>query len=80
MDVPLPLPQDKELGQSETGRLGDILMVLHFTTKSYPETSLIHFSVLFSNNRHQIKDPLKAHCGPGDHVEPVITIMEPHED
>ena len=43
----------------------------------------IHFGVHVRNDNREGVPPLvrlKAVCGPGDHGEPVITVMTPEED
>lgn len=68
--------------QDEKGRLADILTMLHFAIKcmSAPRTEL-RFVVCVQNRPGPARDvQLKAHCGPGDHGEPVITVMLPNED
>ncbi|HEY4307987.1 MAG TPA: DUF6573 family protein [Pirellulales bacterium] len=68
-------------GQDEQGRLWDILNVLRCSIRSAGGGQLVHFDVLVAKGG---KPPqpinLKAHCGPGDELEPVITVMLPHED
>jgi hypothetical protein len=44
-------------------------------------SSLLYFHCLFlgyDEKHEEVK--FKALCGPGDNLEPVITIMLPHED
>ncbi len=72
-------------GNSIEGRLWDTLHMLRYAiTKQKGSTVL--FSVLYTmghpNGRtcYQKEAQLKALCGPGDTLDPVITIMFPNED
>jgi hypothetical protein len=67
--------------QDETGRLLDILTMLRHAISAGPTGQLICFTVLVQND-DSCPQPvkLKALCGPGDHCEPVITVMLPDED
>lgn len=68
-------------GQDEQGRLFDILNVLRFRIRSAGGANLVFFEVLVAKGGEVAKPvELKAHCGPGDNLEPVITVMVPHED
>ncbi|MBI5764257.1 MAG: hypothetical protein HZA51_12115 [Planctomycetes bacterium] len=81
------------LGQSERGRGHDLLWMLWLAirqsgrahAKLEPDRShsedIVLFDVIFlqaPNKPETVR--LKAHCGPGDQGEPVITIMLPGED
>ncbi|MCP4580570.1 MAG: hypothetical protein GY839_03060 [candidate division Zixibacteria bacterium] len=80
-EVIKPDEASKAIGQSETGRLWDILMILRVAIRKSDNTDIILFSPLFVFNGEQpIAKQLKAVCGPGDDFEPVITIMLPNED
>lgn len=68
-------PKNELNGQSTMGRLWDMLTVLRFSIKS-SKGSDIAFKFLVSGKYLH----LNANCGPGDDMEPVITIMLPHED
>jgi hypothetical protein len=73
-----PAEQDRELGQSEQGRLWDILQVLRATGRNAGERH--EFKVIVAKGvRRELVD-LVAVVGPGDTPEPVITIMLPSED
>lgn len=68
--------------QDESGRLWDVLQVLLFTIrKSRGCSSYLQFpvSVINEHNRAEVVE-LKSHCGPGDNLEPVVTILLPNED
>lgn len=70
--------------QDETGRLWDVLNVLWFEIKRTREAgsqSELRFTVSVVTGKGISEDiQLKSICGPGDHCEPVLTIMLPHED
>ena len=67
--------------QDESGRLWDILSVVRAAIKNAGRTDTVHFSVCVQNAPDSLETiHLKAHCGPGDDAEPVITIMYPDED
>jgi len=69
-------------GQSESGRLWDILSLFRFAAKRHQGSSeILYFHVYFIMKEKQKRlIPLKAHIDPGDNSEPVITIMKPGED
>lgn len=72
------------LGQSERGRAHDLLWMLFLCirgSRSAADNDQLHFNVVFlqAPNRSETVT-LKAHCGPGDQGEPVITIMCLDED
>ena len=68
--------------QDETGRLFDILNMLRWAIKSKEVTCELRFQLHVQNEENEPAEliTLKAHCGPGDDAEPVITIMLPNED
>lgn len=71
----------EDVGQDEPGRLWDILNVLRDRIHSSGDAQTIYFAVLVAHGGKRPRPvELKAHCGPGDNFEPVITIMVPHED
>ena len=71
----------QEIGQSASGRLWDVLIMLRFLASNSNESTL-QFDVLFQMKPDSEPEPvkLKARCHPGDNLEPVITIMYPEED
>jgi len=79
-EVITPRDQQRSTGQSEAGRLWDVLSVLRYAVKASQEDgALLLFKVLMQDAyRHYVQ--LKSEIGPGDHGEPVITIMLPGED
>jgi hypothetical protein len=68
--------------QDEVGRLWDILMVLRHTARTTDGDEL-RFTVLIVPRDGRAKrarsTELRSTCGPGDTLEPVITIMLPNE-
>ena len=75
-----PDQESESAGQSIEGRLWDLLWL--FTRHARRSSdSLLKFKVVFlikgKEPRHVL---VKAVCGPGDNMEPVITIMLSNED
>jgi len=67
-------------GQDEQGRLWDTLFMLYLRAKGCEE-SIIFYEVLFQMSESEQKTvKLKAIIGPGDTMDPVLTIMLPEED
>lgn len=70
--------------QDESGRLWDVLTMLFYAIRSGNGGSNILFELIrIPRGGRAIKGQemtLKAVCGPGDDMEPVITIMLPNED
>ncbi len=84
----------RECGQSERGRAHDVLWMLYLTIRSQkpntvsrngngrrPIEDRLYFEVAFlqAPRKHETVR-FKSICGPGDHGEPVVTIMLPDED
>ena len=73
----------KSLGQSVDGRLWDVLWMFRCAASKF-EGDTLFFDVIFTmphgKETRQQTIKLKAICGPGDSMEPVITIMLPNED
>jgi hypothetical protein len=67
--------------QDETGRLWDVLAMARLAARSAPDASRTTFSVLriASGHLRPSRVRLALSIGPGDHGEPVITIMQPEE-
>ena len=66
--------------QSYEGRLWDILTVLHWQIKAgKADGNILHFILIMHVEKEELYK-LKSICGPGDDMEPVITIMLPNED
>jgi len=68
-------------GQDLKGRAWDLLMVFRMTAKS-SKSDEIHFAPLFVRQGGGIAKPVRmwAKCGPGDEMEPCITLMLEGED
>jgi len=78
----VPSPRLIDEGQSATGRLWDLLMVLRHTIIKASDSSRVAFQVLFlmtPETEPELVD-LVAVCGPGDDGSPVLTVMLPNED
>lgn len=71
-----------QASQSFEGRAWDLLMVLHFEIKRSKNGDVVYFAPYFNASTHSEPRPYKlwSKCGPGDHGEPVITIMLIDED
>ena len=68
-------------GQSVTGRLWDVLMVLRSMIRRMPPgEDRVHFKVSVWNGTSLNEVALWCLCGPGDEGEPVLTIMLEGED
>ncbi|MED0738793.1 DUF6573 family protein [Aneurinibacillus thermoaerophilus] len=73
----VPDKQAEANGESQEGRLWDTLFMLHVEIKrSKSNGSQIFFSLYYGKELIT----LKAVVGPGDFMEPVITIMQKDED
>ena len=68
-------------GQSVEGRLRDVLLVLRTAILGKSATDYLELDVLFlmAPGRHE-RVRIIAVVGPGDHGEPVMTIMLPGDD
>jgi len=75
------IPPAKQVYQTPAGRLWDILSIARIAIKTAidKKVSIIHFQVLLAVGRKK-KFTFKIVCGPGDAMEPVLTIMLPDED
>ena len=70
-------------GQDEAGRLWDVLTMLKFAIRTGGGGSEVLFPLHVRNDNRDGEPPLvelKAVCGPGDDMEPCITVMQPSED
>mgnify|MGYP001580176132 FL=1 len=78
-DIIAPDPRARGWGQSEAGRLWDVLWMLRQAARRGGE--IIHYQLsVIMKERQRRTITLTAICGPGDNGEPVITIMLPGED
>ena len=77
----VPTERTRELGQSERGRAHDLLWMLFNAIRKDGSGDSLLFQVMFLQTPHRhVIVKLKSVCGPGDHGEPVLTIMLPGED
>ncbi len=69
-------------GQSEVGRLWDVLQTLRLAIRGARGKDRVEFAVLVvrEDTERTPLVPLYAVCGPGDDAEPVLTVMLPGED
>lgn len=85
-EIVTPPDSARELGQSEDGRLWDVLWMLRYAISKGGNTDLILYQLIVQNDyEHDAEDPryevtLKAQIHGGDNGEPVLTIMMPDED
>jgi len=80
-EVITPSERAEQEGQSETGRLWDVVYLLRTAlqeVRTHGDT--IHYKVLVRDGKRARGVKLKAVCGAGDHGEFVGTIMMPEED
>ena len=67
--------------QDEAGRLWDILWMLRLAIAGSHSGCKLRFELAVQNEPGEPKPvTLKGVCGPGDDMEPVITVMLPEED
>jgi len=68
-------------GQSVTSRLHDLMVLALFAARKAMNTDRVTFKVdfLMAPGRKETIEVV-AHIGPGDHGEPVLTIMLPEDD
>lgn len=87
-DVITPDERARSCGQSEAGRMWDMLTMLKYyiRRKNTGRTVIFKFYAILPDKHGQLncEDPrlvtLKSECHPDDNLEPVITIMFPNED
>ena len=83
LDQYLEVPEGV-IGQHLLGRFCDLLYVLRIAIQhSAKRSDTVHLELHVRNDNREGEPPvvsLKAVCGPGDHAEPVITVMLPEED
>jgi hypothetical protein len=80
-EVVVPGEKAKAQGQSESGRLWDVLWMLYMAILMSPlNPETLFYTVLVNDGSQEKEVQLKAVCGPGDEGEPVVTIMMPFED
>ncbi len=65
------------IGQDEAGRLWDILWMLQAAArKAKPRHTCLHFTLWVHDGEEMQYVGLTAVCGPGDDLEPVITVTD----
>ena len=64
----------------EAGVVWDILYMSQRGVIARPDDQTVLFKVVITGTGKQCTHTLKAVCGPGDDLKPVITIMLPEED
>lgn len=64
------------------GRAWDMFTILRHAIRGGGETDTVYFAPLFTREPGREAEPVDmwAKCGPGDHGEPVITVMLRGED
>jgi len=81
----VPPEGTRALGQSERGRGHDLLWMLYVAIRASKCNSgaddQLFYKVIFLQAPHRQETvTLKTMCGPGDHGEPVLTVMLPDEN
>ena len=79
--VEVPSGLDVSSSQSSNGRLHDLLTLAMFAARTSKGKDRVTFKVdfLMAPGRKETIEVI-AHIGPGDHGEPVLTIMLPEDD
>lgn len=77
-EVITPDDEDRSDGQSEEGRLWDLIWMCYLAAKR-GEGSEVKVSLYVVKGKRKELVHLRSLCGPGDNMEPVITIMFPDE-
>jgi hypothetical protein len=67
-------------GQSVSGRLCDLLWMFRMSALKTNSSLLFYSCIILNKDEKREEVKFKALCGPGDNLEPVITIMLPDED
>ena len=75
----VPDERSRLRGQSEQGRLWDVLWMLRQAARRGGDTVLFQLYFIMKERQRRLVT-LKSVCGPGDTPDPVITIMLPDED
>lgn len=79
-DYVTPDPRSVKYGQSVNGRLWDLLFMFSMTARRTNGACLFFKVAFIMKERQRRVVRFKALCGPGDDMEPVVTIMLPEED
>lgn len=77
-----PDEESRAIGQSEEGRLWDVLWMLKYAIRLTrgPVDTLTYDLLVVRNGASAAPVTLKAVCGPDDDGRPCVTIMLPEED
>ncbi|WP_258111091.1 DUF6573 family protein [Alicyclobacillus sp. SP_1] len=78
-EVFVPSEADERLGQSVTGRLWDALTLFAWYARRI-NGHTFQYPLRVQRGHRAVDVLLKAVIGPGDDLEPVITLLLPHED
>lgn len=73
-------PAARRAGNDEQGRIWDILWMLRNTIRRSAGTEAFFQVLVVTDRLRPSMVTLKVTCGPGDHEEPVITVLLPNED
>lgn len=73
-------PKAEEMGCDVVGRTWDVLTMLKHTIRKAEGSELAFEALVVRDRKHPTLTQLAAVCGPGDNMEPVITISFPGED
>ncbi len=76
----VPDERARKLGQSETGRLWDLLWMFSIAARHASIDTILFRLYFIMKERQRRLITMKAMIAPGDNGEPVITIMLPEED
>lgn len=81
-EIICPDENSRAIGQSEAGRLWDVLWMLKYAIKQArgPVDTLAYDLLVVRNGAQATPVTLKAVCGPNDDGSPCLTIMLPEED
>ena len=76
-----PSKELEDVGQSVEGRLWDLLFIFAFYARRAKD-QVFQYKCLFLMKPDGVAEikRIKAHIGPGDDGEPVLTLMLPEED
>jgi hypothetical protein len=77
------IPEPYDVFETPEGRLWDVLFMARFAiqrSKGGGSTLLYPLILHTDDSPGDSQYRIKLVCGPGDHAEPVITLMQPNED
>src|SRR6185312_777174 len=74
-------PAARRARKDERGRLWDIVWMLRCAIPRHlGEQQFLYELRVVTKSVRPSRVVLKAHCGPGDNAEPVLTVLLPNED